>query len=623
MDPGAAPRGRLFRKYLVAFVLLVGGAVVASGTIEALFSYVDNKRAIIQIEQGRATSAADAIERRVTEISNALESTVRPGQASGRAGLERRRDDFLRLLREVPAIEELQYIDAAGREQVHTSRRALDLIAPGPDRSKDPAYESTRAATLDNHHGLYLGRVTFLNGIEPHMAIAVGEPKPLSGAMVADVNLDFVGEALLKFKVGRSGEAYAIDSGGELILHSDSTLVLRRTSVKNLPQVRSALNHGRVGLAGTDAAGKKVLSASEAIAPTGWHVFVEEPLSEAFAPLRRAIYRTIVLLAAALALAVLFSLFFARRMTTPIRRLQEGAARIGAGDLEQSIDVDTGDELQALAAEFNQMTSRLRESYAGLEQKVAERTHDLGVALQQLEEKGRELETVSRHKSDFLAGMSHELRTPLNAIIGFSEVLNEKMFGELNERQVEYVNDILGAGRHLLSLINDILDLSKVEAGKMELDLGPVLMADTLASGVALHRERASRKGIDLSLDVPTIDEISADERKVRQVLFNLLSNALKFTPEGGRITVSARADDGIVAVSVADTGPGIRAEDVEHIFEEFRQVAGTQEGTGLGLALSRRFVELHGGRLWVDSEFGSGSTFTFTLPATPVVAAT
>jgi signal transduction histidine kinase len=214
--------------------------------------------------------------------------------------------------------------------------------------------------------------------------------------------------------------------------------------------------------------------------------------------------------------------------------------------------------------------------------------------------------------------MSHELRTPLNAIIGFSDVLNERMFGDLNERQVEYVNDILAAGKHLLSLINDILDLSKVEAGKMDLDLGPVSISNTLSSAVAMQRERAASKGIELGLDVQAIDSIQADERKVRQVLFNLLSNALKFTPAGGHIDVSARADNGVVSVSIADTGPGIAAEDAVRIFEEFRQVAGTKEGTGLGLALSRKFVELHGGRLWVDSTPGHGSTFTFTLPAHP-----
>jgi len=238
----------------------------------------------------------------------------------------------------------------------------------------------------------------------------------------------------------------------------------------------------------------------------------------------------------------------------------------------------------------------------------------------EIEEKGRQLEAASRHKSEFLANMSHELRTPLNAIIGFSEVLNERMFGELNEKQDEYLKDIYASGQHLLSLINDILDLSKIEAGRMELEPSDFDLATAIDNALTLVRERASRHGITLG---QTIDErvglIRGDERKVKQVLLNLLSNALKFTPEGGRIDVRATATDGMAEISVADTGVGIAPEDQGAIFEEFRQVGTAEkkvEGTGLGLALSRKFIELHGGRIWVQSQPGKGSTFSFTLPA-------
>jgi PAS domain S-box-containing protein len=230
----------------------------------------------------------------------------------------------------------------------------------------------------------------------------------------------------------------------------------------------------------------------------------------------------------------------------------------------------------------------------------------------------RELETASQHKSDFLANMSHELRTPLNAIIGFSEVLQEQMFGDLNERQLAYVDDVLEAGRHLLSLINDVLDLAKIEAGRMDLELSQVAIPDVLRSAVSMHSERASRGGIELTLTTkPDEITITADERRVRQIVFNLVSNAVKFTPSGGRLDVSARLDGGQVEIAVTDTGPGIAADDLESIFEEFEQTSeGKQaEGTGLGLPLSRRLVELHGGRLWAESEIGQGSTFRFTLP--------
>jgi GAF domain-containing protein len=237
----------------------------------------------------------------------------------------------------------------------------------------------------------------------------------------------------------------------------------------------------------------------------------------------------------------------------------------------------------------------------------------------EIADKSAQLEAASRHKSEFLANMSHELRTPLNAIIGFSEILAEKMFGDINEKQTEYLQDILESGRHLLSLINDILDLSKVEAGRMELELSEFDLPNAIDNALILVRERASRRGIRLG---STIDErigtIGGDERKVKQVLLNLLSNALKFTPEGGRIDVGARLDDHVAEVSVADTGIGIAPADQDAVFEEFRQVGAADkkaEGTGLGLALSRKFIELHGGKIWVKSQVGAGSTFTFTLP--------
>jgi len=236
-----------------------------------------------------------------------------------------------------------------------------------------------------------------------------------------------------------------------------------------------------------------------------------------------------------------------------------------------------------------------------------------------LELANRGLQAASRHKSEFLANMSHELRTPLNAVLGFSEVLSERMFGELNEKQEEYLKDIQASGQHLLSLINDILDLSKVEAGRMELELTDFHLPAALDNAMTLVRERAARRGIALHADVDErLGQIQADERKIRQVVLNLLSNAIKFTPEGGSINVRAMPGDGVVKVSVGDTGAGIAPEDQEAIFEEFKQVgtaAKKVEGTGLGLALSRKFVELHGGRIWVTSELGAGSTFTFTIP--------
>ena len=237
----------------------------------------------------------------------------------------------------------------------------------------------------------------------------------------------------------------------------------------------------------------------------------------------------------------------------------------------------------------------------------------------EIEDKSRQLEAASRHKSEFLANMSHELRTPLNAVIGFSEVLIQRMFGELTDKQEEYLKDIYASGQHLLSLINDILDLSKIEAGRMELALADFDLPSAIENVLILMRERAGRRGITVTRAVDErLGPAHADERKVKQVLLNLLSNALKFTPEGGRIEVRAGLGDGVIEIAVTDTGIGIAPEDHQAVFEEFRQVGTASrsvEGTGLGLALSRKFVELHGGRIWVESAVGRGATFTFTLP--------
>ena len=371
---------------------------------------------------------------------------------------------------------------------------------------------------------------------------------------------------------------------------------------------------------GRDEDGTKVLSAYQTIDSLGWHVFVEEPLSEAFAPLESAIWRTAILLVAFLLLASATGVLLVRRLVRPIESIQAAAARIGSGALDQRIDTTSRDELGALAEEFNRMAEQLEGSYANLEQKVDERTQELAATLEQLDEKSRELETASRHKSQFLANMSHELRTPLNAILGFSQLLRGEVYGDLNAKQEEYLDDILTSANHLLALINDILDLSKVEAGQIELEVAPFSLREALERGVVMVRERATKDGVSVALEAyPEVDIVSGDERRVRQVIFNLLSNAVKFTPQGGTVDVSAVRVNGEVRVSVADTGPGIAPEDHDRIFEEFQQTdagAAQREGTGLGLALSKRLVELHGGRIWVDSELGKGSTFVFTLPA-------
>jgi two-component system, NtrC family, sensor kinase len=619
MEAPVQPHRRLIWKYTAVVVTLVAAAIVSVGLTELYFTYQDSKTALTRVERDKASTAATSIAQLMQEILRELDGVAQPAVERGRAGLDERYQEFSSVIVRQEFVGQLSYLDAAGKEQVRTSPLEIDRIGSGVDFSTSPTFIRARKDKR------FLGDVYFEGGSRPYMTIAVAETAPGKGVVVAEIDLSSVRAAIDRARVGTTGYAYAVNSRGVLVAHQNIDLVSRHTSFASLPQVRAALR-GRAGtstgagMIGLDQDGTKVLSAFQTVEPLGWRVFVEEPLGEAFAPLESAIWRTALLLAAFLLLAIATSVLLARRLVRPIESIQTAAARIGSGALDQRIEVAANDELGALAEEFNRMATQLQESYSSLEQKVEERTLELETALSELDEKSRELEAASEHKSAFLANMSHELRTPLNAILGFSQVLREGMAGEVNAKQAEYLDDVLSSGNHLLALINDVLDLSKVEAGEVELEVAPFSLREALERGIVMVRERASEDGVQLALGLDTgVDVIEGDERRIRQVIFNLLSNAVKFTPPGGAVDVSAAQVNGEVRVSVADSGPGIAPEDHKRIFEEFRQTeAGVSqgEGTGLGLALSKRLVELHGGRIWVDSELGRGATLVFTLPA-------
>jgi signal transduction histidine kinase len=309
------------------------------------------------------------------------------------------------------------------------------------------------------------------------------------------------------------------------------------------------------------------------------------------------ISRRIVIAFAAgtIALALVLGYAMSWSLIRPVRHMDARLREIASGDFSHHVAVPNRDELGTLATNLNRMNDELGRLY-------------------------QQLESASRHKSEFLANMSHELRTPLNSVIGFSEVLLDRTFGEVNAKQAQYLTVIHSSGRHLLSLINDILDLSKVEAGRMELEITSFDLGSAIQNALTLVSDRAARHGVALAASVDErLGIVHADERKLKQILLNLLSNAVKFTAEGGRVEVAAIPSNGNVEISVSDSGSGIAPEDQQTIFEEFRQAdsdySRKREGTGLGLALVKRFVELHGGHIWVNSEVGKGSTFTFTLP--------
>ncbi|HEX2116939.1 MAG TPA: GAF domain-containing protein [Alphaproteobacteria bacterium] len=378
-DEMARHGGKLFRKYILLFVALVGGTLLVNGALELWFSYQENKQALARIQQEKALAAAARIEQFLDEITRQIGWTTRAQWS--RTVLEQRRFEYLQLLRQAPAVTEVSHLDAQGREELRVSRLAMDVIGSGTDFSSDPKFIEARARKT------WFSPVYFRKESEPYITVALAGTGRDSGVTVAEVNLKFIWDVISRIKVGQAGYAYVVDTRGLLIAHPDIGLVLRKTDFSTLPQVEAALAAKAAGaqaIVGRDSAGRQVLTAHAGIAPLDWTVFVDMPLTEAFAPLYASTQRTAALILLGLVLAVGAGLLLARRMVVPIQALQAGAARIGGGDLRHRIEVKTGDELEALADQFNRMTAQLEESYAGLERKVQERTDELARSVEEL-----------------------------------------------------------------------------------------------------------------------------------------------------------------------------------------------------------------------------------------------
>src|SRR6187401_2376125 len=553
--PSEAPvpktRRRLFTKYVGLFVAVVCVALLSNGIFDVFFYYQEHKASLIRIQREQAEAAAAKIGQFVKEIESQLGWTTQLPWSAG--SIEQRRFDALRLLRQVPAITELAQLDAGGKERLRVSRLAMDVVASGTDFSSDPKFAEAVARKV------YYGPVYFRRESEPYMTLAIAGTRRDAGVSVAEVNLKLIWDVVSQIKVGERGHAYVVDAQGRLIAHPDISLVLRNTDMSRLAQVSAAQTATGGGTServqeSEDIGGRKVLTAYAPVAPLGWLVFVELPATEAYEPLYAALERLALVLLAALGFAVLAGMFLAGRMVGPIQALRAGAERIGGGDLSQQIRIKTGDELEALADQFNDMAGRLQESYAGLEQKVEERTREV-------EEKSRQLELASQHKSQFLSSMSHELRTPLNAIIGLTEMMvsNATRFG--TEKAQEPLRRVSGAGTHLLGLINQVLDLSKIEAGKLELSPESVNLAPLIDEVVGTARQLAEQNKNRLIVECQDkLGPLNVDAMRLRQILLNLLSNACKFTKEG-EVTLRCRTiNDGRswVEFAVSDTGIGM-----------------------------------------------------------------
>ena len=630
--------GRLFRKYAIIMVALVGGAVVATGLVQLYFSYQANRQALLLVQAETAGPIAQNIRLKLSGITGTVTDALVKAQPQPYSSGQWQ-SFYVNLLKQLPDATDIWMLDGSRVQQVHVSRQVpgflvdprLDLVNGQP---RNWSNEFPQTAQPGPYH------VTFASPGSPgQMRISIPNPSAVGassgtgaslpkGATVLNLDLAFISSAMDLVAPPSGGDALLVDSKGRLLASTDPRFATGDSGALVMAGLTQAETSGSPSpptsgtISGVNREGVRVLATFQLVDPSGWWVFVEQPEAQFLAPLWGLLGRTAILLVIALALAVGASFMLAQRLVQPIDALRRAAVRVAAGDLTERIQVETGDELQALGNEFNRMTSRLRESYALLEQKVQERTRDLARAVREIKAQSEQLEAANRHKSEFLASMSHELRTPLNAIIGFSEVLSTRMYGELNEKQAEYLEDVHSSGLHLLSLINDILDLAKVEAGRMEPQPSLFSLKEAMTNSLSMVKERASQHGISLKTAIdPAIDMIEADERKVKQVLFNLLSNAVKFTPTAGSICLRGRELDGAVEVSVTDTGIGIALEDQPKIFDEFQQVPNqnNQEGTGLGLTLAKKFIELQGGRLWVESTPGAGSTFAFVLPTRQV----
>ena len=420
--------------------------------------------------------------------------------------------------------------------------------------------------------------------------------------LVAGINLKNLSELLLKIRPSKKSKFALLDWKGNYIVGGKGEFEYK------IPSGEGFIEKER----------ENIFITSGTIPVFNWNIVLISKYTDIFSPVLALKRLTFFFLILGIAIAIILSIHFSKKITEPIYELMKGARILGSGNLSYRIKLKTGDELEKLADAFNKMAEELKKSYDLLDERVKMATRNLQEAYQEIEEKNRKLEEADKLKSQFLANMSHELRTPLNAIIGFTDLIMSGIYGKVNNKQYEKLERVKINAEHLLNLINDILDLSKIEAGRME------LFPERFKVNSLIEEIKSSVEGLvqekGLELRVNLFDEIEAnlDPRKFRQIILNLVSNAIKFTKEG-YVEISLKKRDGEFEVAVKDTGIGIKEEDLKHIFDEFRQVDGSTArefgGTGLGLSISKKLTELMGGRIEVESKYGKGSTFKIIFP--------
>jgi signal transduction histidine kinase/CheY-like chemotaxis protein len=593
-------RGRLFRRYARDLALLLSLALLVSGGIGAFFSYRDTRALVDELQREKARAAAARIGQFIQMVQIQLQAASISGHAGGQPDSEARHIELVRLLRVAPSVSEAAWIDAGGQERARVSRLTRDVVGGNIDRSGDPAVIAAREGRS------WFGDIGFRRESEPSLEIAVAGNRRDDGVVIAGINLKFVSDVVAGIRVGESGKAYVVDARGRLIVHPDASKALRMTNLADQPPVRTALtlsesaSNVQPTIISRSGNGKWTIAASARIDPPGWRVIVEQPIGEAFAPMFESLARTAFLLLVGVACAVMLSRLLVRRMIAPIRMLENGAKRIGEGHLEERVEVHTGDELESLAEQFNRMALRLRESYAGLEKKVEERTC--------------QLEEANRAKSRFLAAASHDLRQPVHALGLFVAQL-EETHDETARRRL--IGKVAASSTAVSELIEALLDISKLDAGAVasqpaEFALQPLF--DRIEHTFALV---AREKGLRLRIR-PTQLRLRTDPILLERILLNLCGNAIRYTAQGGAI-LTARVRKSFVRIEVWDTGIGVGTEQQSHIFEEFYQVSSATDagskGLGLGLAIVDRLVKLLELKVSVRSIPDRGSVFAVDVP--------
>jgi signal transduction histidine kinase len=599
-------RKGLFGKYVVSFVGLVVLVLALNAGLETWFMYRETTQLVANAQSDKAEATARRIDQYISELERQISWTTRAS-----ATTVERRSDYAQLLQQAPSVDRVIQLDGTGKEQLRVTRGNV-VVASGVDYSGNPRFRETQSKSV------WLSPVYF-DGLDPFMAIAMAHSGRNAGSTVVEVNLKFLSSFIEPDFIGKDNDAYIVGPTGRLLAHSNPS---RRpgTDLSGLPQVVPEIKDDLEPVTfGKDPDGGSVLAASAGIDRLNWHIFFEQPLSIALQPVYSLLYRTGVLLAVGIALAAIAGMLLARQMVVPIQALQAGARQLEASNFGYRIKVKAADEIEELADRFNRMADQLQESYGALEQKVAERTRDLEQTVRELDKKGHELAIANSHKDQFFANMSHELRTPLNGMLGFAELLVDGLYGQMPEKALEILDLVQKDGRHLLGLINDVLDISKIDAGQLKLSLDEYSLSSIVDTVVATTGSLARAKDIEVKAVVPPDLPIGrGDERRLTQVLLNIVGNAIKFT-DTGSVEIRVNAANGHFNIAVQDTGPGIPPEDQSRIFEEFQQVDNSitrqKGGTGLGLSISRRLINVHGGNIELQSTLGVGSTFNIIVP--------